>query len=117
MYHPACLLLVIGLSWRSCFFFWKCNFHSIVDKDFLARRCDNEVLLAVYDGDPACSHEQLDFLHNLSWLVFLDHVAAVADDFHLILALHVGHCQLSIHALRPGQEQTFLRLQSKEALS
>ena len=44
-------------------------------------------------------------------------MAAVADDFHLILALHVRYCQLGIHALRPSQEEAFLRLQSKEALS
>ena len=109
----------MSLAFRgeAALFFWKCIFHSIVDKDFLARRCDNEVLLVVYDGDPACKHEQLDFLHNLSGLVFLDHMAAVADDFHLILALHVRYCQLGIHALRPSQEEAFLRLQSKEALS
>ena len=87
--HQPRVALALYLLWAlSCFL--QRVVSSIVDKDFLACGCNDEFLIAVLSGDLACSNEQPYFLASFLWLVLLDHMTAVADDFHLVLSLHVG---------------------------
>ena len=41
---------------------------------------------------------------------------AVTDHIHLVLALHVGHSKLGVHALCPRQEEHFFRCEAEEDL-
>lgn len=90
---------------------------SVVDEDFLARSSDNEMLLVVLGRDLASIDELKNFLTDFGRLVFLNDMATVGDHVHLVLSLHVRHCELRVHSFCTGQEEHLLRRQGQEALS
>ena len=89
----------------------------MVDEDFLASRRDNEHLLVVVGWDLAPLDELHDFLDDLGRLVFLDDVAAVSDDMHLVLAHLARTSQFSVQSLGPSQEEHPLGTKREETLS
>jgi len=87
----------------------------VADHDFLACCSNDECLLIVLDWDLASFDELQDFLAQDCWLVFLNDMATVSYDMHLVLALHVCDSQFRVHSFSTCKEKHLFRLQAQEA--
>ena len=81
---------------------------SSANEDLLAGCIDDEPLLRVVGGELESVDELLNAMGDLDWLIFLDDMAAVVDDSHRKLALHLRNRQLLVHSLAACKDELLL---------
>jgi len=90
---------------------------STIDIDFLARDTRHKHWLVVLKRHTQFSKQVKECFSSCCRLVLLNNVAAVLDDYHLELALHLGDRQLLVHPLAASQQELLLERAIQESLS
>lgn len=88
----------------------------MTNKDFLSTDTCNNHLIRVMRGNSEVLDEVHEASSSLLWLIFMNYMAYILQNYHLELALHLSNSQFFVHSVTSCKQQLLWNSNVKECL-